>query len=99
MGSLLQAGFSFAGLKPEDPAIIRYQDVKSTIVHIIPALHSKQGCHSYPLRAQKVSRLAVGKTYPRFEMVSWTRLDSLRVQRLCQKEDNVRGSNKDTNVG
>jgi hypothetical protein len=32
-GVLLQAGVSFAGLKPEDPAIIRYQDVKSTIVH------------------------------------------------------------------
>ena len=41
----------------------------------------------------------LAKTYPRFKMASWTRTDSLGVQRLCQKEDNVRWSNMDTNIG
>jgi hypothetical protein len=54
-------GFPLPFLKPQDPAIIWYLDVKSTIVHYNSTLRSKQGCHSWPLHAQNASRLAVGK--------------------------------------
>ena len=86
-------------LKPEDLAIIEYLDGKSTIVHkfLLYILSKDVTLIHFALKTFQGPQLA--KSYPRFQIVSLTRIDSFRVQRLCQKEDNVRGSNKDANVG
>jgi hypothetical protein len=54
-------GFPLPYLKPQDPAIIWYLDVKSTtFIIILLYVLSKDG-HSWPLHAQNASWLAVGK--------------------------------------
>ena len=64
---------------------------------MIPALSSKQGCHSYS--RSKGFKARTWQKLIEDSKLSWAEIAPFRVQRLCQNEDNVRGSNKDTNIG
>jgi hypothetical protein len=83
-------GFPLPYLKPQDPALIWYLDVKSTIVIIILlyVLSKDVTLAHFMLKILHGSQLA--KTYSRFQMVSWMGKDSSRVQRSCQTGRYVR---------
>ena len=91
-------GFPLPYLKPQDPAIIWYLDVKSTIVIIILLYILRKDVSLAYFMLKMVQALRLAKTYSRFQMVSWMGKDSFRVQRLCQKEDMSGSQNKDTNI-